>query len=116
VLPDPEDKPTVVELARRFGCSEEELKRRICTAFEHFSRLQSSPERMADIGIWFLPATPQFAFYRFDRTGIISLYTHRRDRTPVPTLVVESGGTLYAFIRKEFDAMVADGGLARRAI
>ena len=114
VLPDPEDCQTVAELARRFRCTDEELKRRVNEAYEDFRGLQSLPDRAAEVGVWFLPAAPQCAFYRFDRVGIISLYTHRRDRTPVPTFVVESGGTLYDFIRKEFDAMVQERGLARR--
>ena len=116
VLPDPEHGPTIAELARRFSCSEEGARNRVNDALENFRSLSSSPDRAADIGVWLLQAAPQFAFYRFDRTGIFSLYSHSRDRTPVPTFVVESGGTLYDFIRKEFDAMVREGGLARRVV
>lgn len=114
VLPDPEDEQTVSELARRFECNNEELKKLIQEAKEDFLSLQSEKVgKGAQINIWFLPAAPHFTFYRFDRIGIIALYTHRRKQPPVPTFVVEKGGTLYDYIRKEFNAMIEQGGLAK---
>lgn len=73
-------------------------------------------DRSAEIGIWLLPAAPQVSFYRFDRIAVLSLYSQRPDRNPVPTFVVEAGGTLYDHVRKEFDAMIGTKdkkGLAR---
>lgn len=114
VLPDPEDEQTVVELARRFGCGPEDLIKRIREAETDFTRLRSyGGERGAQIDIWFFPGTPRFSFYRFDRIAIFALYNHRREQASVPTFVCEMGGTLYDYIRKEFDAMIQPGGLAR---
>jgi hypothetical protein len=115
VLPDPEDEHTVFELARRFGYSSEELRKLIEEATEDFRCLRSwgIEGKGARIEIWYLPATPQFSFYRFDRIAILALYPHRRERAPVPTIVCEMGGTLYDFICKEFEAMIRPDGLAR---
>lgn len=114
VLPDPEDDQTVSELARRFDYTTEDLTELVREAEVYFRNLRSSAgARGAQVDIWFLPAAPHFSFYRFDRTAIMALYTHRRERAPVPTFVCEMGGTLYDYIRKEFDAMIRPDGLAR---
>ena len=114
VLPDPEDKQVIVELARRFNYTDDEMKGLIREAETYFRDLSNSAgANGAQIDIWFLPAAPYFSFYRFDRVGILALYTHRRERSPVPTFVCEMGGTLYDYIRKEFKAMISEGGLAK---
>lgn len=114
VLPNPEDEQVVSELARRFNYTTEVLRALINESKEYFIDLRRiGANNGAQINIWFLPATPQFAFYRFDRIAIFTLYSHSRERTPVPAFVVEMGGTLYDYIRKEFDAMIRIDGLAR---
>lgn len=65
-----------------------------------------------------LPTTTELG-RRFSMTAdqVFAVYNHQRERAPVPTFVVEQGGTLYDFVRQEFDAMIrADGGLARRVL
>ena len=113
VLPDPEDTQTVSELARRFNFTPEKIIELIRDAEKDFRNLHICADSGAQIDIWFLPATPQFSFYRFDSLAIFALYSHSRERTPIPTFVVEMGGTLYDYIRKEFDAMIRPDGLAR---
>jgi hypothetical protein len=114
VLPDPEDKQTMEELARRFSYTPDQLVELIREAERDFKGLRGQAgTRGAELSIWFLPAAPHFTFYRFDRIAVLALYTHRRERAPVPTFVCEMGGTLYDYIRKEFDAMIAEKGLAR---
>lgn len=114
VLPDPEDKQAISELARRFCYTIEDIIKLIKDAESDFRRLRSSAgNNAAQIDIWFLPAVPLFSFYRFDNLIIFSLYSHRRERVPVPTFVCELGGTLYSYIRDEFEAMIRPGGLAR---
>ena len=103
VLPDPEDAQTVSELARRFNFTPKKLRELIREAETDFRNLRHiSADSGAQIDIWFLPATPQFSFYRFDRIAIFALYSHVRERVSVPTFVVEMGGTLYEYIRNEF--------------
>ena len=115
VLPDPDDEQVIRELARRFEYEPEHLISLIREAEKYFKELQErAGKNGATVDIWFLPAAPHFTVYRFNRIAIMALYSHRRERIPVPTIVCEMGGTLYEYIRKEFDAMIKDGGLGRQ--
>ncbi|HDD44962.1 MAG TPA: hypothetical protein ENG63_08925 [Candidatus Desulfofervidus auxilii] len=114
VLPDPEDKHTVFELAKRFNCAPEKLKDLIKEAETQFKSLCSSKDsKGGQVKIWFLPMAPSFTFYRFDHVGILALYSHRQERVRIPTFVCESGGTLYDYICEELDAMIRPDGLAK---
>lgn len=114
VLPDHEIDYVVQELARMFNSDPASLKASIVEAEEYFRALRNSAlTNGAKVDIWFLPAAPHFSFYRFDRIAIMALYTHRKDRAPVPTFVCEKDGTLYDYIRQEFDAVVKPDGIGR---
>lgn len=113
LLPDPEDEQTVHELARRFNYTDEEVKNRIREAETYFESLYPSDNnQVVKIEILFLPAAPVFSFYRFDTIAVLTLLSHRRDLVEVPAFVCEKGGTLYDYIRKEFNFMI---GIARPA-
>lgn len=114
VLPDPGDDLTVRDLARRFDCSTTELVSRIEEAAAFFRNLRpSSGSDGAQVIVWFLPAAPLYAFYRFDRVVVLTLHGHRRERAPFPTFVCEQDGTLYEYVRQEFEAMIKANGLAK---
>jgi hypothetical protein len=98
VLPDPDDIGVVAELARRFSSRPEEIKAKIEDAERYFVDLCENATTLAEIRIWLLPAAPQFSFYRFDKSGVITLYSHRHERSAVPSFVVERGGTLYDYL------------------
>lgn len=114
VLPDPGDEQTMIELSRRFGKTRDQLIDLIKEADGYFRKLAPSDKKGADINIWYLPAAPTFSFYRVDQMALLALYTHRKDRAPVPTFVCEMGGTLYDYIRQEFEAMISEEGLAKK--
>jgi hypothetical protein len=111
ILPDPEHKQTVLELSRRFDYDPGHLVNLIEEAKVEFDRLRSPSG--GKVEVWFLPIAQTFSFYIFDHVAVIALYTHRRERLPVPTLVCDKGGWLHEYVRKEFDAMVDGTGLAR---
>lgn len=115
VLPDPYDDVVLSEIARRTNHSKQAIQERILLAKDEFSHLENEG---AKITIWFLPMVPLFSFYRFDHKMILTLYSHRREqkleRLPVPTFVLEDGGSLYKFIQDDFNAMVdSQKGLAK---
>jgi len=114
VLPDPNNKDTVSELTRRFNIEEEkDLKGKIEESATFFKGLKAIAENKGgSVELWFLPKCPVFSFYRFDHIGILATYKHQKGRGNVPTFVFEQGGTLYDFMRQEFDAMIKDDGLA----
>lgn len=109
VLPDPNDKILISELARRFDCMEDDLKSRIEECVVFFENLSKEVQGRGTVDVWFLHECPVFSFYRFDRIGILALYKHEKGRGNVPTFVFEQGGTLYDFMNQEFDAMISDG-------
>lgn len=111
VLPDPEDEQTMLELSRRFAYDTDHLVNLIEEAKVDFEQLRSSSG--GSVEVWFLPVAQTFSFYIFDQIAVIALYTHRRERLPVPTLVCDKGGWLHAYVREEFDAMVDGTSLAR---
>ena len=114
VLPDPNNKDVVSELTRRFDIEkEEDLKGRIEESATFFKGLKAIAENKGgSVELWFLQKCPVFSFYRFDHIGILATYKHQKGRGNVPTFVFEQGGTLYDFMRQEFDAMIKDNGLA----
>jgi len=115
VLPDPDDPLTVGELARRFEYTTSELAKYVRDAVETFKELRTLAGRDgAEIDLWFFQGTQQFSYYRFDTIAIVALYTHRRARDPVPAIICEEGGSLFEFVRQDFDALVRAGGLARK--
>ncbi|MBM3477409.1 MAG: (2,3-dihydroxybenzoyl)adenylate synthase [Armatimonadetes bacterium] len=117
VLPDPDDTTTVAEMARRFDVSAEQFSSAVREAAEDFTSLgRLNPENRHLVQVWYLPATLQFSFYRFGTSVVFALYTHRKERAPVPAFVIQEGGSFYEFVRAEFRAMVEDDPpLARRA-
>lgn len=114
MLPDPEDDITITSIARRFGWTNEKLLGLIRESEEFYAGLQDIAIANGSIvEVWFLPGVPQFTFYRFDRVIVFAFNSHRREMVPVSTFACEMGGTLYKFIREEFDAMIKTNGLAR---
>lgn len=107
ILPDIDDHLTISDLARRFNCTAESIKTLIAEAKDDFTRLKTiGGNTGAKIDIWALPAPPLFTFYRFDDSFVLTLYSHRRERSPVPTFVVKRGGKLYDILFNELDAMI----------
>jgi len=116
VLPDPKDDATVKELTRRFNIEKpEDLRGRIEESITFFKELKDVAENEdGSVELWLLPECPVFSFYRFNQFGILATYKHQRGRGNVPTFVFEQGGTMYDFIRQEFEAMIKDNGLAKK--
>lgn len=103
-LPDPDDSETVRVLADRFGMETNVLSTIIREAHDDFSGLRKPGG--AEIQVNYRKGDSLFSCYRFDRVAVVTLYSHRRERTQVPTLICREGGTLYEFVRSEFKALI----------
>jgi len=115
LLPDPEDKITISEIARRINEKFEDLQKRIIDAKDEFISLRTMG---ANVDVWLLQAVPLYSFYRFDHTIILSLYSHKKEPKPainqIPAFILGEGD-LYQFIQTEYQAMTDDkNGLAKR--
>jgi hypothetical protein len=108
VLPDPSDEKLVEQLAVRFEKKPSDLQGLIKEAVSDFGDLaklaREQPVHVAVVSI-----APVFSFYRFDRVAILAFYTHDRRKSPVPTIICRSGGTLFDFISREWEALMAAG-------
>ncbi|MFG1916773.1 hypothetical protein [Micromonospora sp. NPDC048898] len=103
-LADPEDAPTMVTLSNRFGTEPEELRRRIWATKEGFEELRVSGG--ASVEVFFWPGDRVYTFYRFDNRAIMSMYKHNKGRSPIlPTIMCESGGSLFQFVYDELRAI-----------
>lgn len=103
VLPDPEDTTTVERLAERFSMTPAELRTAIIEATEAYKSLPVGPS--SSVEIYHRKGDSLLSFYRFDKVAVITMYSHSRTRTGVPTFVVRQGGSLYQFVREELKAL-----------
>lgn len=103
-LADPEDEGTVAIMADRFAISPPDLRARIWAAGRDYEALRR--EGGANIEIYYRPGDHVFSFYRFDKTAVISLYSHTRTRTSVPPTLVCESGNLYQFVLDELEAIL----------
>jgi hypothetical protein len=101
LLPDPDHPETMAELARRFDYKPADLAEMISESHAFFTSFPRG--KNAKVEVKFVQKVPLFTFYIFDPGAIIAFYSHR-GKEPVPTFVV-SLGSLYEFVRKEFDGL-----------
>jgi hypothetical protein len=109
-LPNPHDAVLVGRLAQRFAMTEDDVASRIRTARTEFAGLLQA--QGGEVRVYYHSGDPLFSCYRFDRTAILTLYSHTRSRTNVPTIVCRDGGTLYDFVREELRAIEEQSRLA----
>jgi hypothetical protein len=107
ILPDPFDERTADELARRFNLTIDETRRRIIEAATDYRAIKDRFPGGAIIDCYFVQACPVTTMYIFSDRAVLSLHSHQRVRTDVPTLMVEQGKPLYTFLRAEFDALLS---------
>ncbi|WP_180903688.1 hypothetical protein [Nonomuraea indica] len=109
-LPDPADSETIKHLADRFSMEYSDLVAAIKESRREFAKLQKPGG--AKIEVYYRTGDVVFSCYRFDKTAILTLYSHSRKRSQVPTLVCRDGGSLYQFVREELKAIEEQSKLA----
>jgi hypothetical protein len=110
-LPDPSDRRTVEVLADRFSMQPADLVTRINEAIDDFESL-AVPGR-ASIEVYVRAGDAVFSCYRFDGRAVLTLYTHRKRRTQVPTFVLSSG-ELFDYVYNELTAIAEQSTPARQ--
>jgi hypothetical protein len=104
-LPDPEHEETIARLAERFEMESVGLVSAINEAQGVYSHLACAAG--STVEVYHRQGDSLFSCYRFDNTAVMTLYSHQRVRTEVPTFVCRAGGFLYDFLREEFRAIQA---------
>lgn len=102
-LPHPRDEATVSTLSQRYAITGDQIIQQITEAATAFASLRQEGGG-ADIRIYYRRGDPTFACYRFDDQIVVTLYSHRRSRGDVPTMLI-GAGTLYDFFVSELKAI-----------
>ena len=103
-LPHPEDDATISVLATRYASSSDRVRQQITDAAAAFASLRQEGGGGADIRVYYRRGDPTFACYRLDDQIVVTLYSHRRMRGDVPTMLL-GPGTLFDFFVAELTAI-----------
>ncbi len=101
-LPDPDDDLTMGVLAKRYDYSLEKIRGAVREAAEEFAALGKSCR--ADIRIYYRTGDPTYTCYHFGDKVLVTLYSNRRARGEVPTILVGQG-TLRDFFTQDIAAI-----------
>lgn len=88
-LPDPHDDATMRMLALRYDYPVGRIKANVLEMAEELAKL--SVNNRADIRVYYRAGDPTYTVYRFDETIIVTLYSNKRARGPVPVIMVGEG-------------------------
>jgi hypothetical protein len=101
-LPNPDDARTMEILAARFGSDVDGVRAEVRGAITDFCGLASPGGGVVEV--WVRPGDVVFSCYRFDQRAVLTLYSHAKRRTSVPTFVMKAG-TLWTFVYGELQAI-----------
>lgn len=112
ILPDYNESHILNELSIRFNMTQENLKENIKDAERFFINLSNSTNN--NIKIYMLKIPILFTYYRFGKIGIITTYSHLRQRkAPIPIFVFEKNGFLFDLFANEYNNLIQDSNLTR---
>lgn len=112
-LPDPEDPPTMESLARRFNTTATHLEGKVREAISAFDALRTPGG--GTVEVYTRPGDMLFSCYRFDRQAVLTVYSHQRSRTSVPTWVFGEGD-LFTFVYDEINAIREQSSSAQELV
>jgi hypothetical protein len=98
------EAPCVAVLAERFSTTKEKLVEQVKEAIEDYAEIAKDARGHLRIFSW--EGDHMFSGYRFDRTVILTLYSHTRRRQSVPTFSCKGPGPLYTFVEDELSTVV----------
>lgn len=111
LLPNPQDDKLVNRLAERFKplsgeANPEKIKKQIQEAADYFKKhFVEASNKKADLEVKLTNQSPQFAFYRFNGTAVVTFFNHLGRTGKVPCFSVSRGGLLFEFAKDEFDEL-----------
>lgn len=106
-LPDPSNPSVIAELARRAGESSQTMSDKIQATRRKFEELAREPGATGHFEIWFVAQAPLFTSYRFDDVTVLATYNHSGYDYPVPAFICQRPGSLFEFVRDDFDHLIA---------
>jgi hypothetical protein len=107
ILADPTDDAAVECMAERFTRNTDDVRSDIRATTDKFLSLARGA--VGTVEVYHRTGEPLTALYRFDNEAVVTLYSHRRGYGDVPFLLCRSGGSLYDFVRGEFEKLIEQG-------
>jgi hypothetical protein len=102
-------------LATRFSMDNGQIKQLIEEAHQQFVDIFSGPGAKGSLSIYYVDVDPVFTVYIFDHQAVLTLYSHQRNQVDVPAFVLDERGSLYRFVREDFDSFLnPDASISRQ--
>src|SRR5699024_6579414 len=93
-------------LGQRFSHPAGQIRSKIYEAADYFASLRDKGK--ATVELYFRAGEPVYALYRFESVAIVTLYSHRPERSSqIPTLKMESG-EFVNWLKGDFEAAIRD--------
>lgn len=105
ILPNPTNDALMEQLGQRYNIDKGVMITRVREAENDFySKFYDHPS--SQLTVLYTDIAPIFDFYKFDNVAVITLFSYRKGKNPVPAIIVKRGGTLYKFVEEELKAFV----------
>jgi hypothetical protein len=105
ILPNPTNGALMEQLGQRYSIDKSVMINRVKEAENDFHS-KFDDHASSHLTVLFTDTAPIFDFYKFDNVAVITLFSYRKGKNPVPAIIVKRGGTLYKFIEEELKAFV----------
>lgn len=99
IVPDPEVDTIMSDLDRRFNFENGETRRRIEDCIKYFIDL--------GVAVYVFEGTLQSSYYLMDKVGVMSFFTHSKEKGTVPALKAVNTGNMYKYINSDLQAMLS---------
>lgn len=99
IVPDPENEDIMSDLDRRFNFENGETRKRIEDCIKFYCDL--------GISVYLFEGTLQASYYLMDKAGIMSFFTHSKEKGVVPALKAHKSGNMYKYISQDISSMLS---------
>lgn len=97
IVPNPLNKEIMAEYDRRFGFEKGETSRRIEDCIQYYYNLK--------MPIYVFDGSLQSSYYLMDKAGIMSFFSHSKQKASVPALRASKNGNMYKYIQADLNAL-----------
>ena len=98
IVPDPENGDIMSDLDRRFNFESGETRKRVEDCIKYYCDL--------GVSVYVFDGTLQASYYLMDQVGIMSFFTHSKEKGTVPALKANKSGNMYKYIREDIASLL----------
>ena len=98
IVPDPENRDIMSDLDRRFNFESGETRKRVEDCIKYYCDL--------GVSVYVFEGTLQSSYYLMDQVGIMSFFTHSKEKGTVPALKANKSGNMYKYIHEDIASLL----------